>query len=494
MIYHTQLGIDIYHGDCLDILPALPAKSVQCCVTSPPYWQLRDYGETGQLGLEPTPEEYVEKMVDVFREVRRVLRDDGTLWIVLGDTHNSGEHGARDSTKWPKQSSNDHAPKRPPIASLKHKDLVGIPWRVAFALQANGWYLRQDIIWHKPNPMPESVTDRCTKAHEYIFLLSKSAKYHYDAEAIKEPATYAGCDRGGSTNRYEQNAAGMDNKQYDTRNKRDVWTVPTKPFTGWTRTFHQVRVELGVPGGGIEHTVSEDCPVHGCSGPQCGGHEDDLLSRTEHKHGRRVQEPSGEQPHGSPHHENAQAEHSLDCPVQSCDLPATPRSNQTSKTDLDPATSPSCTPCGKMTSRTVGTPVQHESSGQHHDMPESNTSVDDCGDSPSNQTQNHTDHSDTQRESFEALDIPSLRELGCTCSFYRKVARKTSHFATFPPDLIEPCILAGCPEGGLVLDPFHGAGTTAMVAQQNNRRYVGCEINDKYIEMSKSRFQQRSLF
>jgi DNA modification methylase len=161
-------------GDALGVLRGMPAESVHCCVTSPPYWGLRDYGTDCQLGLEKTPEEYVARMVEVFREVRRVLRDDGTLWLNLGDSYR--KNPARRFGKRPQDAP-------PPAGSgIKPKDLVGIPWRVAFALQADGWYLRSDIIWHKPNPMPESCTDRPTKAHEYVFLLSKRARYFYDAE------------------------------------------------------------------------------------------------------------------------------------------------------------------------------------------------------------------------------------------------------------------------------------------------------------------------
>lgn len=178
----------VLQGDVINRLKDLSDQSVQCVVTSPPYWGLRDYGVDGQLGLEKTPEEYVENMVEVFREVKRVLKDDGTLWLNLGDSYNgassnrSGQNGYNDGR--------ENRNKRYSVGGckgLKPKDLVGIPWRVALALQADGWYLRQDIIWHKPNPMPESVKDRCTKAHEYIFLLSKSAKYYYNADAIKTP-------------------------------------------------------------------------------------------------------------------------------------------------------------------------------------------------------------------------------------------------------------------------------------------------------------------
>ncbi len=196
---------------------------------------LRDYGVAGQIGLEATPDEFVRAMVAVFREVWRVLRDDGTCWVNLGDSYSSvggtghqGKHGQRCDRRHTQQRL--LAPG--PASGLKAKDLIGIPWRVAFALQADGWYLRSDVIWHKPNPMPESTRDRPTKAHEYLFLLAKRPSYYYDCDAIAEPATYAGCDRGGSTKRYEQNAAGMDNKRYDTRNKRSVWTVNARPFKG----------------------------------------------------------------------------------------------------------------------------------------------------------------------------------------------------------------------------------------------------------------------
>jgi DNA modification methylase len=175
----------LYQGDCVSTLCNLPDESVHCCVTSPPYFGLRDYGVDGQIGLEQTPEHFVERLVEVFREVRRVLRDDGTLWLNLGDSYAANRSYQVSPTKWDGLDfGKSNASKVPD--GLKPKDLIGIPWRVAFALQADGWYLRQDIIWHKPNPMPESVKDRCTKAHEYIFLLSKSPKYFYDSEAVKE--------------------------------------------------------------------------------------------------------------------------------------------------------------------------------------------------------------------------------------------------------------------------------------------------------------------
>ncbi len=291
-----QAVIRILEGDCRETLKTLDSESVHTCVTSPPYWGLRDYGHAGQLGLETTPEEYVAKMVEVFREVKRVLRKDGTLWLNLGDNYATKPQGHADAPdpKNPVGRGRGGAvrPNRLPLVGLKHKDLVGIPWRVAFALQADGWYLRSDIIWAKPNPMPESCTDRPTKAHEYIFLLTKGPKYFYDHEAIKEPAVgttphdltgqgwqapgqapqsgsrvkKAGPNamRGQGSNRPEgggrANRPGRDMSMVgqsrmatdgdtpdstnattggsfvdgpmESRNKRTVWTVSTKPFAG----------------------------------------------------------------------------------------------------------------------------------------------------------------------------------------------------------------------------------------------------------------------
>jgi DNA modification methylase len=234
-----------------DVLPRLAEQSVQCCVTSPPYWGLRDYGADGQLGLEPTPDAYVANMVQVFREVRRVLRDDGTLWLNLGDSYAGGGNYRginSENTLTSKQASNRGArgvsqalgALGKDCGDAKPKDLVGIPWAVAFALRADGWYLRQDIIWHKPNPMPESVTDRCTKAHEYVFLLTKSARYYYDAAAITEAANYPDGPGNMDASKYVAES-GIDPRMRtkagiakigpsETRNKRSVWTIATSPY------------------------------------------------------------------------------------------------------------------------------------------------------------------------------------------------------------------------------------------------------------------------
>lgn len=232
-------------GDVREKLKELDDNSIQCVVTSPPYWGLRDYGSEGQLGLEQSPDEYVLNMVNVFREVRRVLKEDGTLWLNLGDSYaGSGKGPAGNLGKKNNERHLEHKHSAIVPKGLKPKDLVGIPWRIAFALQADGWYLRQDIIWAKPNVMPESVTDRCTKAHEYLFLLTKSRKYYYDNIAIKEPVLDVSLKRaesGWKTNRPSAKAGktGINTEKMGTRfvnpegrNKRSVWFIPTASFRG----------------------------------------------------------------------------------------------------------------------------------------------------------------------------------------------------------------------------------------------------------------------
>jgi len=249
------MSLQILNGDCRDILQTLADKSVHCCVTSPPYFGLRDYGCSGQIGLEATPGEYVAALAQVFREVHRVLRDDGTLWLNLGDSYSNGGRKTRDTDDKLGARAMDVRPND----GGKPKDLLGIPWRVAFALQDAGWYLRSDIIWSKPNPMPESVTDRPTKAHEYLFLLAKAEKYFYDHEAIKEQAVCGwngsqfhtgktadhqlgrsqkvrpSAKKGTFSGKTESMAATGQNAfraVTETRNKRTVWEVATKPYKG----------------------------------------------------------------------------------------------------------------------------------------------------------------------------------------------------------------------------------------------------------------------
>ena len=228
---------EILNGDVRQALASLPDQSVQTVITSPPYWGLRDYGTTGQLGQEDTPYEFVENLVEIFRDVKRVLRDDGTVWLNLGDSYvGTGHKGEHKDPKYSNGRNGQTTALNNKVEGLKSKDLIGIPWRVAFALQADGWYLRQDIIWAKPNPMPESVKDRCTKSHEYIFLLSKKPKYFFDHVAMKEPATTKnGKPRQfGASNQVGtlRNDEGRIFEDTGLRNKRDVWFVPTKPYKG----------------------------------------------------------------------------------------------------------------------------------------------------------------------------------------------------------------------------------------------------------------------
>lgn len=311
----TKLNI-VYNMDCLRGLRQMPNDFVDCCVTSPPYFGLRDYNVEGQIGLEKSAEEYIEKLVDVFREVYRVLKPSGTLWLNIGDSYAGSGKGAADypenAKKWKQGTNRGTVGNRTAyefVTACKHKDLIGIPWMLAFALRDSiGYYLRQDIIWHKPNPMPESVLDRCTKSHEYIFLFSKSSRYYFNHEEMQEQAVYKAVQRSENTSRYggrkytanpenfNRTKSGNAYNYTGKRNKRDVWTVSTKP-------------------------------------------------------------------------------------------------------------------------------------------------------------------------------------------------ERSAHFAAFPKELIEPCILAGCPVGGIVLDPFMGTGTTAMVARTYGRNFIGYEINAEYLEIIKRKIQ-----
>ena len=271
----------IIQGDCLQVLQMFPDESVHCVITSPPYWGLRDYGIDGQLGLEATPEEYVTKMVEIFREVRRMLRVDGTLWLNMGDSYatsgsGSGQNNAKaaDGEECESFRSAKYLNQRNPktaVGTLKPKDLCGMPWRVAFALQADGWWLRQDIIWNKSNPMPESVRDRCTKAHEYLFLLTKSKNYYYDKDAIREPSItdrdskasmMFGSPNGKNNTPELAHAADLGHKWEWTpgRNKRSVWTIPTKPYPeAHFATFPPKLIEPCILAGTSEKGCCPEC-------------------------------------------------------------------------------------------------------------------------------------------------------------------------------------------------------------------------------------------
>lgn len=367
----------IEFGDCRDIMRQWAEQGVkaQMCVTSPPYYGLRDYGVDGQIGLEQTPEEYIAAMVEVFRCVRDVLADDGTLWLNIGDSYaGTGKSGGGEQGKrWEVCGMDTEGPKggkwMPAPDGLKKKDLIGIPWMLAFALRADGWYLRQDIIWHKPNPMPESVTDRCTKAHEYIFLLSKSAKYFYDHEAVKEPAK-----------EWHGQAATFD---------RGSNLVASHVIPGQTAAQHRPR-------------------------------------------------------------------------------PSKKRGEFSGKTEEMAAE-------GRNSFRAV-TPTRNKRSVWPVES-----------------------SSNRERECIEILESSlstmdkwhAIKEMmgGSQSDVWRVATRpyKGAHFATFPPALIEPCILAGSRPGDIVLDPFMGSGTTAEVALIKGRSFLGCELNQEYGSLQDAR-------
>jgi len=326
-------------GDCRELLATLPDDSVHTCVTSPPYFGLRDYDVDGQIGLESGPDAFVAELVEVFREVRRVLRDDGTLWLNLGDTYASSGRGGNPTRAsstlqggYQSQIASQIARSRSPYGGLKSKDLIGVPWRVALALQADGWYLRQDIIWHKPNPMPESVKDRCTKAHEYLFLLSKSERYYFDSLAITE----------------------------------DLRTDPKENY----------EVRARVTGRGDQGAAAA-------------------------------------------------------------------RGNDRSKSGGFPPT------------RRRGQPPYHEQYSTGH-------------------------------LSLDAAPRGGVRNKRSVWTVATRPF-KEAHFATYPPQLIEPCVLATAPIGGVVLDPFFGAGTTGLVAHRYSRRFIGIELNPGYAEIARRR-------
>lgn len=329
----------VYNEECLSGLKRLPDNSVDCCVTSPPYYALRDYGVDGQIGLEKTPEEYIRKLTDVFMEVYRVLKPEGTLWLNIGDSYvskpksnyngkgqglNDKSYGTGDTTLGYKEQSERF---KALLGNYKNKDLIGIPWMLAFSLRNAGWYLRQDIIWHKPNPMPESVTDRCTKSHEYIFLMSKSQKYYFDYEAIQEKAIGSDKPRIFGANNQKGTMRNDIGRVFTPKKSKNVQYDGQKP-----NTIH-LRREQGLP--------DEEYSVR---------NKRDVWSVNVH--------------------------------------------------------------------------------------PDS-----------------------------------------------------VAHFATYPEELITPCILAGCPSGGVVLDPFMGSGTTARVARKLNRHFVGFELSTEYCKIIEKKIQ-----
>ena len=395
------MKIQILQGNCIETLQKLDDKSINTCITSPPYWGLRDYGENNQLGLEETPEEFVDNLVKVFREVKRVLRDDGTVWLNLGDSYaRTGGDSSKKGRHWDDRKNNPNTGhnRYAKDIGLKQKDLVGIPWRVALALQQDGWYLRQDIIWHKPNPMPESVKDRCTKAHEYIFLLSKSPKYYFDNEAIKEDCI----TKSKQTNK--KNTHGKyETKENEAKNRQGIHS---------NRGDKLIEVRTKLP-------MQKDLV-------------DFLRSKTTAK-----------------------------ILANSTDIPLTKIEHW----------------------------FRYDETGFAYPTIEDWNKVKEFIDDWSNEF-NLIDEALTYYElKTDEVMYTNKKNKRSVWTVSTK-SFKGAHFATFPMDLIEPCVLAGCPEDGVVLDPFAGSGTTGIVAVNHNRHAVLCELNQEYIDLAKDRINQ----
>ena len=534
------MSVRILTGDSRTILPTLPEQSVQCCVTSPPYFGLRDYGVDGQIGLESTVEAYVAEMVGVFREVRRVLRDDGVLWLNLGDSYNAardGWHpgGGKQATLARHQGISRSGAN---VAGLKPKDMIGIPWRVAFALQADGWYLRSDCIWHKPNPMPESVRDRPTKAHEYVFLLTKSERYFWDAEAVKERAsdkthwTYPQPDKAARAGQTTNGTGDSTLRAYSngTRNLRTVWTIATKPFSGTKLLADYVGPD------GKPYIASPDCPLHwqlagsriqstaeGDAPPTAGPSRNpgtgagldagcaSALSATPNRDSSRdrrattdcltPQNAQTRTPENTPdyrtsngHHEPISGEgissrtsrtsardsgpldmsDSLDL---SCVETATHHSTQSHKMDPGFATTEPCTASAQNPAHTGGTLGLPGFDAAFPRMSESNNEP-----SGSDGLLPSGTAGRSSRKPFAPESLASSEPSKCNCTIAH-----VDHFATFPPDLAERCIKSGSRSGDTVLDPFGGAGTTGLVADRLGRDAVLIELNPQYAAMTRNR-------
>ena len=531
----------VYFGDCRTVMRELidAGVKVQMCITSPPYWGLRDFGCDGQLGLEKTPEEYVAHMVEVFELVRELLTEDGTLWLNIGDSYASGKGtcynpgGGKDSFGKYKKEGGAHPLDRGnkstlALSGLKPKDLVGIPWMTAFALRSSGWYLRQDIIWHKPSPMPESINDRCTKAHEYLFLMSKNARYYYDAEAIKEPATGGSHDRGkGKENDWHDRSSwkgsafdkGRTGKMMvtrghkvrpskpkgsfkakgeplpgrlpfravtETRNKRSVWTVPSKPFSQYAQTSRLVRVERDELCDDNLHIASPSCPLHGglfalFASVYDDEYANDFENRISHIDNGHVRELSGGYEEIDWMLSYSIGGQSLGLLLREHGRIAILHNIRSRRTGLAQLTSFSYRLSEKTRSRIDGILISLGLSEIYRGMIWSNIWPDDMNAHLRDQI-----FCGIVNKSF----LLSL-EPPCNCGIYKEKTEKTSHFAVFPPDLISSCILAGSRPGDMVLDPFFGSGTTGEVCEKLGRRWTGIELNEKdYGELCKQRTAQ----
>lgn len=463
----------IIQGDCIEGMRTLPDQSVNCCVTSPPYFGLRDYGHEGQIGLEETPEQFVAKMVEVFREVKRVLKDDGTLWLNLGDSYASNSKGSGGPSKKQDSNAGSRYESRKFNHGVKEKDLIGIPWMVAFALRADGWYLRQDIIWHKPNPMPESVTDRCTKSHEYIFLLSKSQKYYYDNEAIKqesiEPIRAREKNNGESAVYTKMRGHDGNCGNDGMANKRSVWTVTTKPYSeAHFATYPPDLIVDCIKAGCPEKTYTCSCCGFSVNLYESNTIANETTYQELQKMWRRI---SGNRP--MEQRENflyQEMQFNMDGReqgihkgvdnliegIQDDYVAKSPKQNQIRV-------------CDGTQAGYGGTPG--EAFGENgSDTPQG-----------SRQTEQPHIKSGTTKE-------------GDT----RQVAEAANKGDLLSALWEEDKSVGACPKcgkgeligkRGITLDCFMGAGTTAMVARKLNRNYVGFELNPEYIRIAQNRLQ-----
>ena len=543
----------IHIGDALTVLRTMPSNSVQCCITSPPYWGLRDYGtatwEGGdaacehrvrndarvesstlgggkltvghqregfssecprcgamrvdqQIGLEENYQQYIAKLVAVFSEVRRVLRADGTLWINVGDSYsNDTKWGGTSGGKNYTSSAGGHQgqrvrrgkdcdPKRGRAAEgqpmqqhpsgLKPKDLMMIPHRLAIAMQENGWYVRMDNVWAKPNPMPESVTDRCTKSHEYVFLMSKSERYYYDQSAIKEPS--GGWN--GSKFTSPQDIATKPNlgmgprNDSGNRNKRSVWTIPTQPHIE-AETYRRVRVRVGAACDGSQRITSPGCPVHGdlpvhTSSALCGEHEADSQIHNEHTSNDLGLAPLNDYELSETRRAPDSSQRSSDSSPLSVSRAATDRSTEKNRTVHAPETKSSDIPCAQILDGIERTPGERGSSGSIADTAESNRPEDASLDVKEKNPSVRTPH-----------DIAGI----CTCEHYIMKTDKIDHYAAYPEELVKICLLAGSREGDIILDPFTGRGTTGVVAERFGRQFIGIELSPVYASMAQSNLE-----
>lgn len=483
--YFASSDVTIYCADSRTAWEHLPEHSADAIVTSPPYFGLRDYGHDGQLGLEPSPDEYITDLADLLTGYgERVLKPEGSLWLNLGDTYSSTTKGSggSDSHGIASVGMQHYDEPRRIAPDFPSKCLLMIPERVALALIARGWILRNRVVWAKPNGMPSSVTDRLATKHEALFHLVRQPRYFYDLDAIREPPAESRNEVKGQR-KYASLQGGRNsiNEHGWTPgpvNPGDVWTVPTQPFTWKGGSVRLVRVEADAVDGDTRRIASADCPVHAGPGrPDAsasdGGRADAPSCRTERTDVRHVPAQSpGFVPTGPLHEPGCEASSSgSHCP--SCGGTAIARSSRTRRTDLDPATSPPCTP-------SAGTPDGTPRSGGSHDGDErgsssvgSNSGLASSDGRPSARTGSGTG-----------------RMSSCRCTLYREERRELDHFAVFPPELVRRPILATVPEGGTVLDPFFGSGTTGVMARRLGRKAVGVELSETYCELAAKRFQQ----